>query len=156
MARTKSTVRVSDIPAIVAASDRGIVSLVGDHGGLSQVVGEVHPSAVVRGTIRVETEHGSIYLDPDIEVEISEHYPDTLTENDLRDTEWHVSWNIDAIDPRTADVVGSTARAAAEMVWRDIFGRDQVTEGDACVFVVTDPADGASVSVDLSESEAGR
>jgi hypothetical protein len=41
--------------------------LVGDSGGLSAIY-EVQPSSLLQGMLRVETEHGPLYLDPD------EHY----------------------------------------------------------------------------------
>lgn len=40
--------------------------LVGDYGGLSVIL-EVSDSSLVRGMVRVETEHGPLYLDPDCE-----------------------------------------------------------------------------------------
>lgn len=39
--------------------------LVGDSGGLSAVYANDGPSSVLHGLIRIETEHGPLYLDPD-------------------------------------------------------------------------------------------
>lgn len=144
MARTKSKVRVRDLPTIVAEHPEGAVSLVGDHGGLSRISGEIHPSSVVRDTIRVETEHGSIYLATYLEIEISVERRDELAEDDRRDVDWLIEWNI----THTAGL--STPREAAEAVWRDVFGRTRAGMEDACVFFVTDPSTGEQLEVDLS------
>ena len=146
MGRTTSTVPVSELAEIVADPERGTISLIGDNGGHALITGEIHESSVVRGTIRIETEHGSIYLAPDLEVEISEHTPDHLAEDDVRDTNWFVEWNINHTEGE------STPREAAEAVWREIFGRTQADTDDACVFFVTDPLTGEQVEVDLSST----
>lgn len=39
--------------------------LVGDSGGLSAIVGDVEASNTMPGMVRVETEHGPLYLDPE-------------------------------------------------------------------------------------------
>lgn len=65
-------VRVSDIAGIVEDSNRGVISLVGDHGGLSLITGEIAPSSLMTGMISIETEHGTVHLDPEVEVTISE------------------------------------------------------------------------------------
>lgn len=83
MARTTSTVKVAEIPSIIADPNRGVVSLVGDHGGLSLVVGDVEPSGLVMGTIAFETEHGTLYLDPDSETRISEDDGQSMPIDDL-------------------------------------------------------------------------
>lgn len=83
MARTTSTVKVSEIPSIIADPNRGVVSLVGDHGGLSLIVGDVEPSDLVMGTIAFETEHGTVYLDPDSEARISEDDGQSMPLDDL-------------------------------------------------------------------------
>lgn len=139
MPRTQSTVRVADIPAIVADPERGIVSLVGDHGGLSLITGDINESGVVFGALAIETEHGTVYLDLDSEVEISEEYPRDP------DTEWGVSWSIDGYGP--------TPQHAAARVWRQQFGRTMAGDDDACVFFVTDPDTNETVKVDLSEHD---
>lgn len=72
MTNTKHTIPVADLGAYVSSPNTGIISLVGSHGGLSLVVGDVDPSNVVSGTVSVETEHGTVYLDEDGEVEINE------------------------------------------------------------------------------------
>jgi hypothetical protein len=78
MARTQHTVSVSDLTPIVEDPERGIISLVGDHGGLSLITGDIDPSAIVFGTLAVETEHGTVYLDRDAEITISEDDGDDL------------------------------------------------------------------------------
>ena len=72
MARTRSTVTVAELPAIVADENRGIISIVGTNGGLSRIAGYIEDSSVVFGALSIETEHGTIYLDPDSTVGISE------------------------------------------------------------------------------------
>lgn len=59
-----------------------------------------------------------------------ESVPEGLDPTAEHDTRWHVSWEIDA--------EGSTALGAARQVWADQFGRDDATDGDVCVFTVTD------------------
>lgn len=83
MTRTTSTVKVADIPSIIDDPGRGVVSLVGDHGGLSLVVGDVEPSGLVMGTIAFETEHGTVYLDPEGETAISEDDGQSMPVDDL-------------------------------------------------------------------------
>lgn len=58
-----------DTTTITAAALNSTHVLVGESGGLSAVF-ETEPSHVIEGTLRVETEHGSLYLDPDDEVDI--------------------------------------------------------------------------------------
>jgi hypothetical protein len=146
MSRTTSTVRVAELAGIVEDPERGTISLVGDSGGLSKITGEVYASSLHLESICVETEHGSIYLGTELEVQISEHTPDRLAEEDVRDTDWLVEWNIDHSEGE------SSPRQAAEAVWRDIFGRTQAGTDDACVFFVTDPLTGERVEVDLSSA----
>lgn len=67
---------MADIPGIVNDPARGIVSIVGDHGGFALITGPQHVSGLMMGTMSIETEHGVLYLDPDTEVEISEEWPD--------------------------------------------------------------------------------
>lgn len=136
----QSTVRVGDIPAIIEDDARGIVSLVGNSGGLSQITGPVSQSGLVMGTLSFETEHGVVYLDPDEMTQISEELP--LSE----DHPWVVSWTIDSN--------ASSPEEAAAKIWRDVFGRDFAGQDDACSFTVTDVESGASVEVDLSENSS--
>lgn len=143
MARITSTVRVADIPGIVEDPARGIVSLRGDHGGISLITGEMQMSSVHVDLLRIETEHGSIYLAPGLEVEISEEVEDSLTPDQERDVEWQLRWSIDHADGP------STPRKAAARVWREQFGRTGAAHDDACVFDVTDPTTGETVRVDL-------
>jgi len=44
--------------------------LVGQCGGLSAIVGDVSRSYVVMGCYAIETEHGTLYLDPAEKVEV--------------------------------------------------------------------------------------
>lgn len=74
--------------------------------------------------------------------EDEESVPEGLDPTAARDTRWRVSWQIDA--------EGSTALGAARQVCVDHFGRDGATDGDDCVFTVTDSATGQSVVIDLS------
>lgn len=136
----QSTVRVGVIPSIIEDPARGIVSLVGDHGGLSQITGPTHHSGLVMGTLSFETEHGVVYLDPDETTTISEAFP--LPE----DHKWKVAWAIDGY--------GSNPEEAAAKVWRDVFGRSVAGTDDACVFIVTDVESGQSTRVDLSEDSS--
>jgi hypothetical protein len=136
----QSTVGVGDIPSIIDDPARGILSLVGDHGGLSLITGHTHHSGLVMGTLSIETEHGVVYLDPDETTEISEAFP--LSE----DHPWVVSWTIDSN--------ASTPQEAAAKIWREVFGRDFAGTDDACSFTVTDVESGESVEVDLSENSS--
>lgn len=136
----QSTVRVADIPSIIDDPTRGIVSLVGDHGGLSLITGPTHHSGLVMGTLSFETEHGVVYLDPDETTEISEEFP--LSE----DHPWVVSWTIDSN--------ASTPEEAAAKIWRDVFGRGFAGTDDACTFTVTNVESGESVEIDLSENSS--
>jgi hypothetical protein len=45
-------------------------TLVGSHGGLARVTGEVYLSNTHPGSVVVETEHGSLYLDATDAVEV--------------------------------------------------------------------------------------
>jgi hypothetical protein len=136
----QTTVRVRDIPAIVGDPARGVVSLVGDHGGLSLITGPINRSGLVLGTLSIETEHGVVYLDPEEMQEISEErpYPETH--------DWTVSWTIDS--------TGCSPAEAAAKVWREQFGRTLAGTDDACVFTVTDAVSGESVSIDLSQDSS--
>lgn len=44
--------------------------LVGDAGGHSQINGNIDPSNLIMGALAVETEHGTLYIDPDEQVTI--------------------------------------------------------------------------------------
>ncbi len=136
----QKTVRVGDIPAIVEDPKRGVVSLLGDHGGLSLITGPFARSGLVMGTLSIETEHGVVYLDPDELQEISEELP--LSE----EHPWTISWAIDS--------TGSSPEEAAAKIWREVFGRTLAGTDDACVFTVADPESGKSVKVDLSQDSS--
>lgn len=55
--------------------------LVGDAGGRAKITGDIEPSNLVMGCIAVETEHGTLYLDPDEEqvVDRPVNHPDQPT-----------------------------------------------------------------------------
>lgn len=72
MALIRHTMTVSALPEFLADPDRGPISLVGDHGGHSAITGEISPSGLVMGTVSIETEHGTIYLDPEESIDIVE------------------------------------------------------------------------------------
>lgn len=135
-----SNVFVRDIPAVIENPERGVISLVGDHGGLSLITGPIGPSSLVTGTLSIETEHGVVYLDPDEQTEISEALP--LSE----DHPWVVSWTIDSN--------ASSPEEAAAKIWREVFGRTLAGTDDACTFTVIDVTTGESVEVDLSENSS--
>lgn len=46
------------------------MTLVGDFGGLTLISGDVKPSAAMPGLLHVETEHGTLYLDPDLDHQV--------------------------------------------------------------------------------------
>lgn len=136
----QSTVRVAGIPSIVEDPARGIVSLVGSNGGLSQITGWIEESGVVMGSLSIETEHGTVYLDPNETTQISEAFP--LSE----DHPWVVSWTIDSN--------ASSPEEAAAKIWREVFGRTVAGADDACTFTVTNVENGESVEIDLSENSS--
>ncbi len=138
----QSTVRVNQIPEIIDDPKRGVVSLVGDSGGLALITGPQSLSGIM-GTMAIETEHGVLYLDPEAEVTISEMYPSLPDHFRAERGSWRVSWEIDADD--------STPREAVEKTWRDYFGRTAAGPDDACVFTVSDPRGGVTMTIDLSE-----
>lgn len=74
MSRTQHHIQATQLPEIIADPQRGIISLVGDMGGLSQITGEVTASNLVMGALAIETEHGTVYLDPDSDILISEDH----------------------------------------------------------------------------------
>lgn len=59
----ESTVPVADLPGIVTDPNRGVISLIGDHGNPSLITGYLRESSLVKWTLSVETEHGTVYLD---------------------------------------------------------------------------------------------
>jgi hypothetical protein len=136
----QSTVRVADIPSIIEDPARGIVSLVGNNGGLSRITGRAERFGLIMGALSIETEHGVVYLYLDETAEISEEFP--LPE----DHPWVVSWTIDSN--------AATPQEAAAKIWREVFGRDFAGTDDACSFTVTDVESGESVEVDLSENSS--
>ena len=78
MALIKHHILVSEIPDFLNDPDMGSLSLVGDQGGHSAITGEVYESNVVMGTLAIETEHGTVCLDPESEIEVQEDDAKTL------------------------------------------------------------------------------
>lgn len=72
MALIKHHILVAEIPGFLADPDMGPLRLIGDQGGHSAITGEVCESGVVMGTLFIETEHGTVYLDPESEIEVYE------------------------------------------------------------------------------------
>lgn len=72
MALIKHRILVSEIPDFLADPDMGPLRLIGDQGGHSLITGTTRKSGLVMGTLSVETEHGTVYLDPESEVEVCE------------------------------------------------------------------------------------
>ena len=124
------------IPEIIDDPDRGVISLIGDRGGLSQITGDVERSSVMGG-LAVETEHGTVYFDPEDQIHIDEAVP----YDDQH--EWLGSWTIDSY--------GAPPAEAAARVWRQHFGRTLAGNDDACVFTVVDSESKTEHTVDLSE-----
>lgn len=78
MAQTTFTTSIKELTELVGSKDRGIFSLVGDHGGLSLITGEISLSNVIFGAVAIETEHGTLFLDEKAELTVSEEdgHPD--------------------------------------------------------------------------------
>lgn len=72
MATRISTISASELVDFTEDPTRGVVSLVGDHGGLSLITGEINDSSAIFGTMAVETEHGTVFLDPEAQILVSE------------------------------------------------------------------------------------
>lgn len=72
MALIKHHILVSEIPDFLADPDAGPLRLIGDQGGHSAINGEICESGLVMGTLSIETEHGTVYLDPELEIEVYE------------------------------------------------------------------------------------
>lgn len=83
MANTTRTIPGSKLAALMDSHDRGTISLLGDDGGLSLITGEISPSGLVMGTLSIETEHGTVYLDPDGDIRINEETGSTLAPDDF-------------------------------------------------------------------------
>lgn len=83
MSRTQHTITAAELNSIIDDPQRGVVSLVGDHGGLSLVTGDVEPSNIVPGTLVIETEHGVVRFEPDAKITISEDDGTELSSNSL-------------------------------------------------------------------------
>lgn len=143
MARITSSIRAEELASIVDDPARGIVSLVGDNGGLSLITGEIKSSALVHGNIVVLTEHGNLYLDPESWLNISEDTGDGAGDGEQSEREWLVSWSIDS--------EATTPERAAAKVWFDTFGRTAAAADDACVFTVHDPQSNQTHEIDLSD-----
>lgn len=63
-------VRVSELADTVEC-DSGVLALVGDHGGISLIAGDIEDSSMFPGMVTVLTEHGALYLDADAEVMVA-------------------------------------------------------------------------------------
>lgn len=72
MSSARFTTTVAQLPTFVNDTSRGIISLVGDHGGLALITGPISESSLVPETLSIETEHGVIYLEPSEEITIQE------------------------------------------------------------------------------------
>ncbi|MFJ2662512.1 hypothetical protein [Arthrobacter koreensis] len=59
------TVPASDIPAITGDPARGVIRLVGERGGLSMIMTPAQSEGFIEAVIRIETEHGVLYLTPE-------------------------------------------------------------------------------------------
>lgn len=70
--QTAQFVPTRNLAGIIGNPSRGTISLKGSHGGSSLITGNVEPSGLVPGTTSIETEHGTVYLDSDLDVEIIE------------------------------------------------------------------------------------
>lgn len=57
-------VKVSEIQGIID-KEGGNVSLIDDDGRRSRITGEIYSSSLVTRPLAVETEHGTVHLDPD-------------------------------------------------------------------------------------------
>ena len=71
-APTPFWVHPRNLGRIAADATRGVFYLHGSGGGLSLITGEIKPSSALPGTLSVETEHGTTYLDAESEVEVIE------------------------------------------------------------------------------------
>lgn len=76
------TVKAGDLNSVANEMPHGIVTIVGDAGGLSRITGEVYPSNVMSGCLGVETEHGVIYLEEEEDVPILVPAP-PVTDRDM-------------------------------------------------------------------------
>lgn len=72
MARIQYRVQPDALQSVIDDPERGVLSLAGNHGGLSLITGEVYESNVVQGMLAIETEHGTVYVDRDNEITVSE------------------------------------------------------------------------------------
>lgn len=64
------TIPARDLADVVLNGSHGPLSLVGDSGGRSLIVGDVSESSLVPSSLSVETEHGTTYLDLYSNVEV--------------------------------------------------------------------------------------
>lgn len=80
MARIQYRVQPDALQSVIDDPERGVLSLAGNHGGLSLITGEVYESNVVQGMLAIETEHGTVYVDRDNEITVSEDDGRTLSD----------------------------------------------------------------------------
>ena len=66
---TPETVTVGDL----LDRDGEAITLIGDWGGTASVSGEIYESLVMPGLVAIETEHGTVYLEPELEVQVLFH-----------------------------------------------------------------------------------
>lgn len=71
----------------VRVKDLSDHTLIGEAGGLSRVTGYVEPSATVEGTYLVETEHGTLHLDPNERVLVAGERGISMTVRGVRSCE---------------------------------------------------------------------
>lgn len=120
MALIKHHILVSEIPDMAAP-----LRLIGDQGGHSAITGEVCGSNVVMGALAIETEHGTVYLDPESEIEVQEDDAKTLDDRveGLQDDLTHLitdqlnerlGWYAHSDDRSQA--VGDIARSLVEQI----------------------------------------
>ena len=142
MALIKHRILVAEIPEFVADPYMAPLRLIGDQGGHSAITGEVCESGVLTGTLLIETEHGTVYLDPESEIEVYEDDAKTLDDRveGLQDDLTHLitdqlnerlGWYAHSDDRSRA--VNNIARSLAEQIDTLLaeFPADSETSADA-------------------------
>lgn len=125
MARTQHTVSGSELARIVADPKHGVISLVGDRGDLSLITGDINASSLIMSTLVVETEHGTVYLDPEAEIRISEDDGESLDSrvagsvfaiNDILTSHLAERFSWFAVDEEQYDALNDLTHTVAEAV----------------------------------------
>lgn len=116
----RSTVLAEELVSIIADPERGPISLVGANGGLTLVTGEIYPSNVMPGTLAIETEHGTIRLEPGTHVQISEDVSGPLDAGDLEAIGEALRILLEERFLWTADPEDTTANEALHALTRDV------------------------------------